>query len=331
MKTGIAFDLSFLLGKESSIPQKHTRDYKGISLLNLTKDYTVIDIETTGLDPMYDEIIEIGAIKVRNNAIIKKLNLLIKPQNEVDEYITELTGISNDMLKDKPNIEKVISDFISFVGDDILIGHNVNFDINFLYDNCLKKGYYLKNDFIDTMRISRRINKDMKHHRLSDLISLYNINIENEHRALDDCQTTYEIYLKMYNEIIDKYSTVEEFVNTNKKHHSISAKQIVIEQTNVLDIDNPIYGKEIVFTGILSKFTRKDAMQLVANLGGNNRDTVTKDTNYLVLGNNDYCKTIKDGKSSKQKKAEKYKLKGRDIEIISENVFYEMIDNYIKK
>lgn len=70
---------------------------------------------------------------------------------------------------------------------------------------------------------------------------------------------------------------------------------------------------------------RKEAMQIVADLGGKNADNVTKKTNYLILGNNDYCKSIKDGKSSKQKKAEKLKLDGYDIEIIPENVFYDII------
>ena len=71
---------------------------------------------------------------------------------------------------------------------------------------------------------------------------------------------------------------------------------------------------------------RKEAMQIVANLGGINQDNVNKETNYLVLGNNDYCKNIKNGKSNKQKKAEQLKIKGQDIEIISENVFYDMIE-----
>lgn len=70
---------------------------------------------------------------------------------------------------------------------------------------------------------------------------------------------------------------------------------------------------------------RKDAMRKVVNMGGICADSVTQRTNYLVLGNNDYCKTIKDGKSSKQKKAERFKLSGLDIEIISENIFYEML------
>ena len=102
------------------------------------------------------------------------------------------------------------------------------------------------------------------------------------------------------------------------------ASDIVSSSENV-DPSNPLFGKVCVFTGTLEKMVRKDAMQLVANLGGINADNVTKKTNYLVLGNNDYCSSIKDGKSSKQKKAEKLKLSGQDIEIIPENVFYDIV------
>ena len=92
-----------------------------------------------------------------------------------------------------------------------------------------------------------------------------------------------------------------------------------------IDKDNPIYGKYVVFTGALEKFKRSEAMQLVANLGGINQNGVTKATDYLVLGNNDYCATIKGGKSSKQKKAEEYMLKGTGIAIMDEKTFYDMV------
>lgn len=80
-----------------------------------------------------------------------------------------------------------------------------------------------------------------------------------------------------------------------------------------------------VFTGTLDKMQRKEAMQLIADLGGIPGDGVTKKTNYLILGNNDYCKTIKDGKSSKQKKAEKMILEGADLQIVPEAVFYDIV------
>jgi DNA polymerase-3 subunit epsilon len=81
-----------------------------------------------------------------------------------------------------------------------------------------------------------------------------------------------------------------------------------------------------VFTGKLEKFTRKEAMQIVADLGGINEDGITKKTNFLILGNNDYCSTIKDGKSNKQKKAEQYILNGQDIVIVPETVFHDMLE-----
>ena len=93
-----------------------------------------------------------------------------------------------------------------------------------------------------------------------------------------------------------------------------------------IDKAHPLYGKKVVFTGALVRFKREAAMQLVANLGAINQNGVTKETDYLVLGNNDYCRTIKDGKSSKQKKAEEYMLKGTGISIMDEQTFYDMIE-----
>ena len=93
-----------------------------------------------------------------------------------------------------------------------------------------------------------------------------------------------------------------------------------------MDNTHPLYNKVCVFTGTLEKYSRQEAAQIVVNLGGSCGNSVTKKTNYLILGNNDYCSMIKDGKSSKQKKAEEYKLKGQDIEIIPESVFYDMIE-----
>ena len=127
---------------------------------------------------------------------------------------------------------------------------------------------------------------------------------------------------------INKYENIDNFKNQFKKHHNstkIKVKDIVSQNTE-FDKDNPLYNKVCVFTGTLEKMARKDAMQIVVNLGGICGDNVTNKTNYLILGNNDYCRTIKDGKSNKQKTAEKLKINGQDIEIISENVFYDMIE-----
>ena len=91
------------------------------------------------------------------------------------------------------------------------------------------------------------------------------------------------------------------------------------------DVSHPIYGKECVFTGTLEKMMRSEAAQHVLDVGGSVGNTVTKTTNLLILGNNDYCKSIKGGKSNKQKRAEELQEKGYDIEILSENAFYDLM------
>ncbi len=312
---------------DSKNETKNTRNNKGTNLLLFPTDYTVVDIETTGLSPQYDEIIEICAIRYRNKEFVEKYTTLIKPKYKIDDFIEELTGITNDMLATAPKIEKILPKFLEFLGNDIIVGHNVNFDINFIYDNCIQYlSKPLSNDFVDTMRIARLLHKENKHNRLSDIAQRYNISYDGAHRAEYDCLLTnniLQIFAKEFNESYDDNVKLSSLL-----YHGVKAADITSNVTD-FDIDNPIYDKTVVFTGVLEKMTRKEAMQIVADLGGINGDNITKKTNYLVLGNNDYCKTIKDGKSGKQKKAEKYKLDGCDIEIIPENVFYDMIDSHM--
>ncbi len=302
--------------EKSEIPEKKKkiRTNKGNSLLSIEiNDYTIIDIETTGLDSEFNEIIELAALKVRNNQIVDKFQSFVKPEKEIDEFITELTGITDDMVENAPKIDEIIDEYYSFISNDIIIGHNVNFDINFLYD---KKE--IKNDFIDTLRIAKRCVKDIKNHKLNTLTHYFNINNENEHRALIDCNITYELLNNLKLIAKDNPNLLD-----NSKYH-LKASDIT-RNTEIVDEDNPFFEKVVVFTGALERFARKDAMQIVANLGGINGDSVTKKTNYLVLGNNDYIKT-KEEKSKKRIAAEKAILDGQDIEIISEKTFYEMIE-----
>lgn len=302
------------------------RENKGDNLLLFPTDYTVVDIETTGLSPEYDEIIEICAVRYRNKEFAEKYTTLVKPYDCIDSFIEELTGITNDMVATAPRIKNVLPEFLNFIGNDILVGHNVHFDINFLYDNSVRYlSKTLSNNFVDTMRIARLLHKEHKHNRLSDLAERYNLSYEGAHRAEYDCLLTNNILQLFEKEFKDSYGEDAELKSLLSKSHGVSSSDIT---TNVSDFDtnNPIYDKTIVFTGVLEKMTRKEAMQIVADFGGINGDSVTKKTNYLVLGNNDYCKNIKDGKSLKHKKAEQYKLKGYDIEVIPENVFYDMIN-----
>ncbi|KYG92335.1 hypothetical protein A0U40_05170 [[Bacillus] sp. KCTC 13219] len=307
---------------------KTVREHKGKSLISFPESFCVIDIETTGLDSRFDEIIEIAAIKVENGQIVEERSSLVKPSEEIDEYITELTGISNEMVVNENPINIVLDDFMDFWKGYTLVGHNVNFDINFLYDNSIKHGVkYLSNDFIDTLRISRRLIPELNSHKLKIIAEHFRIPAEIEHRALDDARRTNAIFEQLKSLCLQKFDSFLEFENLFKSKNSkgLKASDITTTETE-FDENHPFFEKSFVFTGTLEKMIRRDAMQLVVNLGGICTDNVTKKTNFLVLGNQDYSR-IKDNKSSKHKKAENLKLSGQDIEIISENVFYDMLDN----
>lgn len=190
------------------------RVFKGKSLIVFPVDYVVFDIETTGFDSFYNEIIEISAIKIRNDKVVEEFSSLVRPQGKIGSFITNLTGITNEMVSEAPNIDIVIEKFLQFIENDILVGHNVNFDINFVYDNLCKLGYDgLVNDFIDNLRIARKLLPELRHHRLGDLADYYLIDTTGAHRGLKDSYMTYEIFLKFKDAVINQYGSFENFIN----------------------------------------------------------------------------------------------------------------------
>ena len=177
----------------------NSRIYKGRGLIKVLENYTVLDIETTSLDCYRGEILEISAIKVRNQQETEYFSELIKIHNKVGAFTTKLTGITNEMiLKEGKELVLVLKNFKDFLGDDIIVGHNVNFDINFIYDSMKKNlGRNLTNDYVDTLRIARKVLPHLKHHKLDDLIKYFNLVERNEHRALNDCILTNQVYIRL--------------------------------------------------------------------------------------------------------------------------------------
>ncbi len=172
----------------------NTRPNKGKSLLTIPYEYVVVDIETTGLEPSNCHILEIGAIRCREGKEIERFSELIDPGVPIDPFITNLTGISNEMVIGARSEIEVLNDALEFIGDAIIVGHNVNFDINFIYDALIR--YFnvpLSNDFVDTLRLSRRKLKQLSHHRLQDLAYYYSIDYSHAHRAVEDCDITNQV------------------------------------------------------------------------------------------------------------------------------------------
>lgn len=161
-------------------------------------DYVVIDLETTGLNSQENEIIEFGAVAVMNNTIVDSFSQLVKPSAAIDPFITELTGISNEMVADAPCIEEAMEAFLQFVGDSVVLGHNITFDIAFVYDTCMRLwNRPFSNDYMDTLRMARKCYPQERHNRLCDLEVRFGLRNERAHRALSDVLLTKQCYDRM--------------------------------------------------------------------------------------------------------------------------------------
>ena len=155
----------------------------------------MVDIETTGFSPVKDDIIEIGAIRVENNKIKEKYDQLIKINKILAPFTTRLTGITDEMLQTGKEINDVLKDFIDFTGQNIIIGHNVTFDLGFLSYNCKKYlNYNLNNDYVDTLCMARKLVPNTINYKLGTLANLFNVSYEGAHRGLKDVEITYEVY-----------------------------------------------------------------------------------------------------------------------------------------
>lgn len=173
-----------------------------IEEITLTQDtYVVFDLETTGFYPNSgDSITEIGAVKIKDGKIIDRYDELVKPLKPLSEEITKITGITNEMLKDKRSEEDCVKDFMKWVGDLPIVAHNAKFDISFLDMAYLKYNLgKLSNVVIDTLGLSRYLESSERYHNLATLVKRYDIpwDEDKHHRADYDSEGTALIFLKM--------------------------------------------------------------------------------------------------------------------------------------
>ena len=161
------------------------------------KDYTVIDIETTGFDRHKHKIIELSALKIRDDMIVDEYDQLVDPECNVPKTVTDLTGITNKMLVGMPAINECLADFLKFLGNDVILGHNVSFDLGFITEACKRQGIDFECEKVDTLYLARKKLCALEHHKLSDLCERLDVINEHQHRALSDCKATYEVYKKL--------------------------------------------------------------------------------------------------------------------------------------
>lgn len=167
------------------------------------ESYIVLDIETTGISPTENKITEIGAVKIINGQVVDRYEQLINPQVAISEHITSITGITNEMVADQPTIEVVLPQFITFLEDHIIVGHNIMFDYKFLKINASKLGLAFEKKAMDTLAIARKTLRNLTSRSLESLCLHYEINRERGHRAYDDAYATYELLTILYDQFHD--------------------------------------------------------------------------------------------------------------------------------
>jgi len=197
MKAGKENDIKIIYGVEGYLVDDLEAviwgDYKG----DLDQTFVVFDIETTGLSPMKDEIIEIGAVKIEKGLITAQFSTFINPGFPIPYRITNLTGINDNMVKDAPNISEALPKFLNFCGDSILVAHNAKFDTGFIKNKAKSINIKINNPILDTLALSRLALPNLKRHRLNNIVKHFGISLENHHRALDDAYGTAEAFLKL--------------------------------------------------------------------------------------------------------------------------------------
>ncbi len=161
---------------------------------NLVDDYVVFDLETTGFDPKTSKIIEIGALKYRNNELVDELSLLVNPGCPIPDVITMITGIDDELVKNAISIEEALPQFITFIEDLPLVAHNSRFDLSFIEENIQAlKLPMITNTNIDTVYLARKYIKGVYNHKLETLKNYFRLTYSS-HRSIEDCLTTNHVY-----------------------------------------------------------------------------------------------------------------------------------------
>lgn len=163
---------------------------------SLNGTYVVFDLETTGFSSIKDKIIEIGAVKVENGVITDKFSTFVNPKVPIPFEITNLTGITDDMVMEAPDIETILPQFLEFVGDAVLVAHNASFDVSFIEQNCRYQDITPDFTSVDTVAMARILLPTLSKFKLNVVANALHISLENHHRAVDDAGATAEIFVK---------------------------------------------------------------------------------------------------------------------------------------
>lgn len=241
MSAGKKHEVKILYGVEAYLIDDLAMVLKEHNDLGLDQTFVVFDIETTGLSPSTDKITEIGAVKIKNREITERFSELVNPQMPIPSKITELTGISNDMVRNSRTIEQVLPDFLEFAEGSMLVAHNSDFDTGFIREACRRQDRTYSLKALDTVAISRALLPELKRHKLNVIAKHLDIKLENHHRAVDDAEATANIFLRFIEMFAEKGIEILSQVNelyTDKDYKSKRPNHMTILVKDMIGLKN---------------------------------------------------------------------------------------------
>lgn len=307
----------------------HIRDPKVMA------HYIVLDIETTGFSPERDRIIEIAAIHYVYGAEAERFHTFVNPGIAIPKHIAELTGIRQADVDVAPMADDVAVGFRSFIKNYPLVGHNIsNFDWPFLASHMMLEEPPL---LVDTLEMARMVFPLLPSHKLTHLNYWFALADGASHRADADAVTTNELlwaclYPDKFEPLYERavrhgIPESEQTLKANQYRHPQKVRLADIKPTGQLPAEpGPLCGKRVVFTGELS-IPRSDAMQMAVNAGALLRTSISRKTDYLVVGKQDISIVGVDGMSGKEEQAHELNESGKGfVQIINESDFLSLVN-----
>lgn len=205
--------------------------------------YVVYDLETTGLSSIYDDIIEIAAVKIKDGFMVDEFSTFVKPKRKISAKITEITSITEDDVRGAPDISTAIKDFSSFIEGSILVAHNATFDNSHLYRNLKDHGIFKEYPTLDTLQLARvHYGNKLKTFNLKALTKFFDVELTQHHRAIYDAKATANVFLKMLNDLeeinITNYNQVNSLIDENEAYKFSYPTHITILAKNKVGLKN---------------------------------------------------------------------------------------------
>ena len=213
-------DMKVIYGVEAYLAPDKNAIVTNAKGQDIDTTYCVLDLETTGFSAKTEKITEVGIMKVKNGEVIDEFSCFVNPEKHIPERVTEVTNITDEMVKDAKTIEQVFPEILDFIKDSVLVAHNAPFDMGFLKQNAKILGYEFDYTYIDTLSLAKDLFPDYKKYKLGKIAENLGIKVEVAHRALDDVDTTVKVFRVMLDMLkergakkvddIDEVSSTEE-------------------------------------------------------------------------------------------------------------------------